>query len=70
MTGEVEFGYPELEWLQDNEYFVELAHIVKGVERHKLMVRQTINKHNWEEFAQKLKAENDADKVYLTTIEK
>jgi hypothetical protein len=67
---DVIFGYPELEWLKDDEVFIEKVHIVKGIERHKLMIKQTVKKSEVGAVEGILKKEHDADGIYLTTIEK
>jgi hypothetical protein len=70
MVEEVEFGYPELEWLKDDEVFVEKVHIVHGIERKRIMIKQTVKKTEVGLLERLLKSEHNADDIYLTTIEK
>jgi hypothetical protein len=67
---DIEFGYPELQWLKDDEVFVEKVHIVKGVDRRKIMIKQTFKRSEIGTIERTLKQEHEADDIYLTTIEK
>ncbi|MBE3086335.1 MAG: hypothetical protein IMZ64_08990 [Bacteroidetes bacterium] len=70
MEEEVVFDYPELEGLGPDEVFVEKVHVVKGINRQKIMIKQTIKRSDIGTMEQILKEEHNADDIYLTTIEK
>ena len=70
MANEVEFGYPELEWLQNDECFVEQAVLKVGENYKHLMIKQTIKKSSCGDVSKTLKQSHNAEEVFLTTIEK
>lgn len=70
MAVDVVFGYPELEWLKDDEVFVEQVHIVKGMNRHKILIKRIVKRVDTDAIRATFIKDYDADDIYLTTIEK